>query len=682
MGLPERVNARASRALSRRTGGALSWDEYQSYFDFGGPGAPLLQTTMGSLDREKVAASAVAAYKASGPVFALVMARMQVFSQVRFQWTRFSGSLPGDLFGTPELGVLEKPWPNGTTADLLARMEMHNSLAGNAYVRRTRVDQLNVLRPDLVTIILGSQENEADPALAADTEVAGYFYTPAGGRPQIFLPDEIAHFAPVPDPWFHFLGQSWITPVLRELQGDMAATEHKWAFFQNSATPNLAVKFDPALTIDKVRAFKELMEEEHRGVRNAFRTLYLGGGADPTTVGSSFKDMDYAVIQGRAESRLASAAGVPPSWVGFAEGLQGSSLNAGNFDSARRRFADGTLVHLWTNAAASLGSILTPPDQFSQLWYDSRVPFMREDAGDLAKIQAQQAQTIAALVREGFTPESVKLAVANNDMNLLEHTGMLSVQLWEPGAESSAHPEPGAESPSVPAGVPAGPPAPAGQPAVVNGAANGATPALHAGGAANGKPVSSANGKAVPARSIRAMNGYPDGEQSPQPGMISLDLPDGTIDPLPGGVTDHHVTVVYLGPDVDDTAFTQACARALQAATDAPGPLAGTVDGLGTFPPSDASDGKTPVYADADLPGAQALRDALADLSQSEFTDWVPHVTLCYAGPDDELPPPVPSTPVTVSHLSVHRGDDVMRFPLGGAAAASGANGKVPAHAG
>lgn len=653
MGLPERVSARTARLMRGSRSSPLDWDTYQQYFNFGAPGAPMLQTTMGSLDRERVAASAVAAYKSSGPVFSLILARMQVFSQIRFQWTRFSGSLPGDLFGTQELNVLETPWPNGTTADLLTRMEMHGSLAGNAYVRRTRPDQLNVLRPDMVTIVLGSQENEADPALAADTEVAGYMYTPAGGRPQFFLPEECAHWAPVPDPWFHFLGQSWITPVLRELQGDQAATEHKWKFFEQGATVNLAVKFDPGLSIDKVRQFKELMEEEHRGVANAYKTLFLGGGADPVTIGSSFKDMDYAVVQGRAESRLASAAGVPPSWVGFAEGLQGSSLNAGNFDSARRRFADGTLVSLWGSAAASLQAIVTPPDPGASLWYDSRVPFMREDAGDLAKIQAEQATTIAALVRDGFTPESVVKAITNNDLSLLSHSGLTSVQLIPPGEMIDQ----GSGQPPRPP-VPAPPPQPAVPAADGSGNAN-----------AKGKPAAPANGKTVPARSIRTVNGYPDGEQSPRPGMISLDLPEGTIDPVPGGVTGHHVTLVYLGPDVDDTAFAQACTRALQAAGDAPGPLTGRVGGLATFQPSNASDGKTPVYADADLPGAQPLRDALADLSQSEFTDWVPHVTLAYTGPDDDLPDPVPDTPVTFTHLSVHRGDDVLRFPLGGPAA-------------
>jgi 2'-5' RNA ligase len=365
------------------------------------------------------------------------------------------------------------------------------------------------------------------------------------------------------------------------------------------------------------------------------------------TVGSTFKDMDYAVIQGRAESRLASAAGVPPSWVGFEEGLQGSALNAGNFDSARRRFSDGTLVHLWGNAASSLQPIVRPPDSHASLWYDSRIPFMREDAGDAAAIQQQEASTITSLIRDGFTPESAIKAVTNNDWSLLEHSGLVSVQLWEPGTESPGKPAPGAESPALPAGPPALPPPPA--------AAK--PPAIAAGG--------------VAASAGRALSGYAPGSIGPGSGMISLDLPEGTISPVPGGLDDHHITVVYLGPDVDDEAFAQACARAQDTASAAGGPLTGTVSGLGVFPPSDSSDGKMPAFAPVDLPGGADLRSQLEDLSASDHTDWVPHVTLCYAEPGDPLPAPVPATPVTFTHLSVHRGADVQRFPLGGPGAAT-----------
>src|SRR5215469_12540103 len=67
----------------------------------------------------------------------LVLARMQAFSQIHFMWTRFRGSQATDLWYTPDLAILEHPWgPTSCTADLLARMEVDVSLAGNAYIVR------------------------------------------------------------------------------------------------------------------------------------------------------------------------------------------------------------------------------------------------------------------------------------------------------------------------------------------------------------------------------------------------------------------------------------------------------------------------------------------------------------------------------------------------------------------
>ncbi len=339
MALVDRIAAR--HAQLRRRDQALSLNDWAEYFSFGGNSYPLVQTTMGTVNEESVGSTPVGALSGNSPVFALVLARLQAFSQTRFRWTRFDGTQPGDLFGSPELSVLERPWPNGTTSDLLARMEVHVSGAGNSYVCRPKRDRLSLMRPDRVTIVMGSETDADDPVEAPDVEVVGYIHETSRGKLTFFNADQVAHYAPYPDPNAVFLGMSWITPAIREMQGDSLATEHKARFFTNSATVNLAIKFDASVTIQKVREFKELLEAEHQGTWNAWKTLYLGGGADPVPVGSNFRDMDYAAIQGKAESRLAADAGVPPSWVGFSEGLQGSALNAGNFNSARRRFSDG-----------------------------------------------------------------------------------------------------------------------------------------------------------------------------------------------------------------------------------------------------------------------------------------------------------------------------------------------------
>jgi hypothetical protein len=409
---------------------------------------PMLRTTMPALDEEQVVGSLSQVAKTNGPVFALMLARMQVFSQARFQWTRFQRGEPGDLFGSDELSVLDRPWRGGTTADLLSRMEMDVTGAGNFYGRRVRrvrfgEDRIVRLRPDWVTIIMGSREDAEHPAEAADVELLGYAYAPRherGDRLLVLEPDEVVHFAPYPDPDAVFAGQSWVTPVIRDVWGDNAATIHKDRFFRNAASPNLAIKFDPSITIDAVKEFKELLEAEHKGAWNAYKTLYLGGGADPVVIGRDMRQVDFAVTTGKGESRLAAAAGVPPSWVGFSEGLQGSSLNAGNFTAARRRFGDGTMQHLWANAAASFETILTPPSSRfpdsapARLWFVTRgIPFLNMDAKDAAEVQSQEAQTITALVRDGFTAQSAIAAVQNQDWSLLVHTGMVSVQLIPPG---------------------------------------------------------------------------------------------------------------------------------------------------------------------------------------------------------------------------------------------------------
>jgi phage portal protein BeeE len=430
---------------------------------FTDPETAILPSSWGNIGNEELVGSVAEAYEQNGPVFALILARMQVFSQARFQWTRFTGGTPNDFFGSADLSVLEFPSNGKTTADLLAHMEVDASLAGNAFVRRVKAgpnepqDRLVRLRPEWCTIVMGSHEMSESPWMGADVEEVGIIYRPNGDykdakffSTQRFqgAPAEVAHYAPLPDPLQHFRGMSWVTPVLRSVMADDASEAHKLKFFQNAATPNFALKFDPGTTKEQILAFKEIFEEQQVGALNAYKTLFLGGGADPVTLGKDFVQLAFAETQGKGESRLAAAAGVPPSWVGFSEGLQGSALNAGNFTAARRRFADGTLHHLWAAAARSLEPLIVRPpsrpnEAAAQLWYDTRsIPFLRDDAKDHSATQQQEASTMRTLIDAGFEPASVTKAVATSDWSVLKHTGLYSVQLQPPNSNPTASASP------------------------------------------------------------------------------------------------------------------------------------------------------------------------------------------------------------------------------------------------
>lgn len=426
----------------------LSVGEYLAQtasFSVGGNGYTLpYKTTMPGQKAERIGTSfegyVLGGLQGNGVVFNLASIRMRVFSEARLMWQQLRAGRPGDLFSTPDLGLFEHPWVGGTQGDLLSLMLLHADFAGSAYVVRAG-SELALLRPDWVDILLGDRRLPTGELIGRVK--AGYHYFPEGDRdrqPTVLFPEQVAHFAPTPDPLASFRGMSWLTPVLREIEADGAATQHKLAFFENAATPNLAVSMAKEITPEQFEQFVETMDSNHKGVKDAYKTLYTAGGADVSVIGANMQQLDFKVTQGAGETRLAAAAGVPPAVANISEGMQGSALNSGNFGQARRSFANVTMSPLWRNVAGSLEQI-APAPQGSRLWYDARdIPFLKEDVLDAAEILNRRMQTIESGVRAGYEPTSVVAAVEADDLRLLKHTGLFSVQLQPPGMEQPVAP--------------------------------------------------------------------------------------------------------------------------------------------------------------------------------------------------------------------------------------------------
>lgn len=440
------------RVLSRLARKGLSFSSIGQTFDQGPLWAqtPLWMPTSG--DREQIETDFLSyvqrAYKRNGVVYTCVTTRQLIFSEARFQFRRFVNGRPSSVFGGESLSLLERPWPNGTTGELLASMEGDLSLAGNWFgtaVGTGSERRIRRLRPDWVTIVTGSP---SDDPFDIEARPIGYIYEPkprvgaASSTPVLFTPDQVVHYSFPPDPEAQWRGMSWITPVLREIEGDQAATTHKLKFFQNGTTSNFVVTYDAGLTSDQFKQYVEAYKRSHAGVDNAYKTIHLGGGADVHTVGADLKQLDFKMTQGAGETRIAAASGLGAIVAQFSEGMQGSSLNAGNYGAARRRVADGLFRPLWRVAAASLEKFTTPPSG-AHLWYADRdIPFLREDAKIASEIEAIKASTINSYVREGFTAESAKAAVDAQDVTLLKHTDLLSVQLQPAGTTAAPTDDP------------------------------------------------------------------------------------------------------------------------------------------------------------------------------------------------------------------------------------------------
>lgn len=391
---------------------------------FSWPG--VLKQTYGARDVEPIQPTflhyASEGYQGNGVVFSVILARLALFSEAAFKWRRESDK---GLFGTPDLALLESPWPGGTTGELLARMEQDASLAGNSFTLRLP-DRLVRLRPDLV-----------DRALTGGTnpEVAGYVYWAEGrgGPAQFYTPDEVADWTPIPDPLGQFRGMSWLTPVVREINSDRLMIEYKSEFFANNATPNAIITYEQKLGPGAVEQIQARWQNRYGGP-TGWKTGVLDQGADFTVIGQSMEQVQFTDVQAAGENRIAAAGGVPAIVVGLKEGLDAATY--ANYSAAMRRFADMTMRPNWRSACAALSRIVDVPAG-ARLWYDTTdIAAIREAEKERAEAMQVWASAASTLLSAGYTAESVTAALTASDLSLLQHSGLLSVQLQAPGATS------------------------------------------------------------------------------------------------------------------------------------------------------------------------------------------------------------------------------------------------------
>jgi HK97 family phage portal protein len=359
-------------------------------------------------------------YGGNGIVFAVLNARLNLFTEARFKWRNLTDKR---LFGNPDLSILENPWVNGSTGDLLARAEQDVFLSGNFFVRKVN-GQLERLRPDRVEIAVVIDDE------TGQRELLGYVYRRDGIHEQWLEPHEVAHWTPIPDPLAEYRGMAVLTPIVREVNNDIAMTDHKTRFFENAATPNLVIKYAKTLTPESFARLKNRFDARYGG-SSGDKTMILDDGADLTVVGNSFEQMSFTAVQAAGEARIAAAASVPPQVVGLQVGIEAGGY--ANYREAFKAFGSGFMRSHWRSFCAALETVCPPPEG-AELWFDvSDIAALQDAETERADAMATRASTLASYLMSGFTPESAVSAVLAGDESLLKHTGALSVQLYPGG---------------------------------------------------------------------------------------------------------------------------------------------------------------------------------------------------------------------------------------------------------
>jgi len=425
------------RGVSSRATPLLSDAQYSFLQSYGASDRELILPTFNSYGSLAMGANSI--------VFGCLRERVNLLSQAPF---RFRDKKTKKLFGSSALAPLEDPWPGAKTPDLWARMELDASLAGNAFVRTTG-DGFERLRPDRITIV---SEIVQDALGRSVRRVLGYAYDVGGydvGRNYEYYDiDEVAHWAPMPDPLATFRGMSWLTPILREIDADSQMTDHKLKHLKNGATPAILLKYQRRLDATKVDEIRKRFAGRYAGSDNSGNALIMDEGSDATVVGSTLANLDFANVQGLGALRIGFAAGLPSELLPVVEGTK---LPETVYAAAIQRFADMTCRPLWQSACGVLEKLVDVPAG-AELWYDpSGIAALQP--GEQASAATSQAQVAAinTLIMAGFSADSAVAAVVAGDMSLLRHTGLVSVQMQSVNGASAPAEEPAPE-PAAPAG--------------------------------------------------------------------------------------------------------------------------------------------------------------------------------------------------------------------------------------
>ena len=393
----------------------------QGYWEGIASGAAVLTTSYGSPDREAILPQltqwAQKAHGSSAVVFAAMLARIRLFSEARFQLQALDDR---HLFGDTSLHLLEHPWPDGTTGELLARAQQDAGLAGNSYTWAPPYEgRLVRLRPDWVTIVSELAEVAGGGRFRRKT---GYWHEPPrsvlGQGEGFFVPaEEVAHWAPIPDPQADFRGMSWLTPIYRDINGDSGLIDYKIKYLENAATPNIMIKYAQKLHPGTVDSIRERIRARYGGVGNAFKTLILDQGADLTVVGDNLSKMDFANVQQAGTERILAGAMVPPLVVGL-EPVKGAGKS---YEQVMRHFADLWARPEWRSACGAFGKLVPGMPSGVRLWVDTGdVQALQDGEQVRAQVALVRAQALLTCVQAGYTRDSAVAAVEAGDMSQLQ----------------------------------------------------------------------------------------------------------------------------------------------------------------------------------------------------------------------------------------------------------------------
>lgn len=193
----------------------------------------------------------------------------------------------------PLLTLLDKFNETTTKYEGIYTTQSHKKLTGDAFWyldgKGSDVSNIFILQPDKVELKLGDFTDGSNKLVEA------YVYKDVVDGKTIehtYTPEQIVPFK-TPNPNNPYRGYGAVEAAANTIDLDWLTTDLNKKFFQNGAIINFLLTTDSKINQDQLKRLKSEFKSAYAGVRNAFKTIILGGGLKPVPIQMSNKDMDF-----------------------------------------------------------------------------------------------------------------------------------------------------------------------------------------------------------------------------------------------------------------------------------------------------------------------------------------------------------------------------------------------------
>lgn len=228
----------------------------------------------------------------------------------------------------------------------------HLELTGNAYIFlegvkdfETKPKAMYLLDPGHVRINVNKT--------TYPYQIVNYEFVIDGKR-FVFQPYEILQIK-YPNPSNPFVGIGTVQAAAEWIDNDNKSTEFLKQFFDNGA--QIGAIFETDMTSEEqLQALKDSFDEQHAGVRNAYKGLFLPKGVKKPSTDVSFNDIGYDQISNTNRDKILAAFRVPKTVIGAAE----SDTNRATAETADYVFARRTIKPKMILICSYLNEFLVP----------------------------------------------------------------------------------------------------------------------------------------------------------------------------------------------------------------------------------------------------------------------------------------------------------------------------------